>query len=68
MSSFHYGGPRNVLCTPALMSRDVRIQLTPEPTLGCIHFLLSKQEQLRHSAGFGNRASVRVFGCFNAVP
>src|SRR5450759_3980380 len=32
MSSFHYDGPRNVLCTPAPMSRDVRIQPTPEPT------------------------------------
>jgi hypothetical protein len=32
MSSFHYDGPRNVLCTPAAMSRDVRIQPTPEPT------------------------------------
>src|SRR5450759_3064448 len=32
MSSFHYDGPRNVLCTPASMSRDVRIEPTPEPT------------------------------------
>jgi len=32
MSSFHYDGPRNVLCTPAPMSRDVRIPPTPEPT------------------------------------
>jgi hypothetical protein len=32
MSSFHYDGPRNVLCTLASMSTDVRIQPTPEPT------------------------------------
>jgi hypothetical protein len=32
MSSFTYDGPRNVLCTPAPMSPDVRIQPTPEPT------------------------------------
>ncbi len=32
MSAFTFGGPRNVLCTPALMSRDVRSQPTPEPT------------------------------------
>src|SRR5665647_1811913 len=32
MSSFHYDGARNVLCTPASMSRDVRIQPTPQPT------------------------------------
>jgi hypothetical protein len=33
MSSFTYDGPRNVLCTPAPMSGDGRIQPTPEPTL-----------------------------------
>jgi hypothetical protein len=32
MSSFHYDGPRNVLCTPAPMSPNVHIQPTPEPT------------------------------------
>ena len=32
MFSFTYGGPRNVLCTPASMSTNVRIQPTPEPT------------------------------------
>ena len=32
MSSFTYDGPRNVLCTPASMFTDVRIQPTPEPT------------------------------------
>ncbi len=32
MSSLHYDGPRNVLCTPASMSDDVRIKPTPEPT------------------------------------
>ena len=32
MSSFTYDGPRNVLCTPASMSTDVRTQPTPEPT------------------------------------
>jgi hypothetical protein len=32
MSAFTYDGPRNVLCTLASMSTDVRIQPTPEPT------------------------------------
>ena len=32
MSSFHYDGPRNVLCTPAPMSDDVRIEPAPKPT------------------------------------
>ncbi len=34
-SSFTYDGPQNVLCTPAPMSGDVRIQPTPEPTPNC---------------------------------
>jgi hypothetical protein len=32
MSSFHYDGPQNVLCSPNPMSNDVRIQPPPEPT------------------------------------
>ncbi len=31
MSSFTYDGSRNILCIPAPMSGDVRIQPTPEP-------------------------------------
>ncbi|MDQ6733535.1 MAG: hypothetical protein M3Z35_05370, partial [Nitrospirota bacterium] len=39
MSSFTYDGPRNVLCNPAPMSTDVRIQPTPEPTPICDRLL-----------------------------
>jgi hypothetical protein len=59
MSSLHYDGPRNVLCTPASMSDDVRIQPTPEPTPSSIRSCKLRRQELA-TITQGKRAEVHA--------